>query len=335
MPRAPRTRRGLTLLELILTMAILGIVLGVGVGVLAGLDLSSGSGAGWVRGGLRAAHSAALAERAPAALRYDPAERALVTVTQRAVGTWQFERDDLRGARELAAVPFGAVAPVDAGYLGRAVAFSPSRGGAGIELGLALGTAFDPTDGFSVDLALFLAEARSGVVFDMYGVAGLTVAADGGLNAWMRLVREDRADGAVHGRLDLEVPAGQVGLGRWARVVLTYDRSEFTLEVDGRVLAREAERQPLAQGGGRFVLGDGQRPFSGALDALVVRQVELSEPVALPPGLDWPAAGPFEVRFAADGTLDRRLHPEPLVLDLMHLDGFIERVRVSRFGGVE
>ena len=66
-------RRGMTLVELLFTMTLIAVVLGVGLGALATLDLGARASVGVVQRMLRQADNWAVARRAPARVRIDPA----------------------------------------------------------------------------------------------------------------------------------------------------------------------------------------------------------------------------------------------------------------------
>ena len=328
-------RAGLTLLELILTMGILGIVFGAGVGILTSLDLTSGQSAGLVRSALSAASGAALREGAPARLEVSADRSALYVIAPRTLGTWHFERDDGQGARGLATAFFGA-GLVDEGHMGRALSFTGARRDAYAELGLLAGASFDPTAGFAIELALCLDDLSPGRVLDLAGVAGLDVVAGGALSGWILPARLDESGVEVAGaRRDAELPAGVLLPGRWVRVGFTYDRVELRISADGFPAAIVGEAAPLSRAKGAIVLGGAPRAFVGRVDTVVVRQAEVGEPLVLPEGTLWPADGPQAVRFEADGALDRGRHPAGLEIELDLPDGARAGVRVTSYGAVQ
>lgn len=326
---------GLTLLELVLTMGILGVVFGAGIGILASLDLTSGQSAGLARSALSAAANAAMRAGAPARLVVGDDLRSLYVVAPRTLGTWHFERDDGAGGRGLLAANFGAL-PIDDGHLGRALSFRDARDDAYVELSLGTGAGFDPSEGFALHLALRLEGARPGRVFDLAAIAGLDVLQDGALRGWMRPLRIDALGRRVAGaRRDVEASAQTLQIGRWTRVALTYDRVELRLVVDDFPVGIVAEDAPVAPPEGRLALGGPPRPFAGSVDSVIVLQAEQGEPLMLPETLRWPAAGPRSVRFEADGALDRSRHPQGLEVVLEGEGSARATVRVTAYGAVQ
>ena len=62
-----RGRAGMTLIELLIVMGLVAMILGVGLGALAGIDTGSGPAVALVNSSLRSANNWAVARRAPAA----------------------------------------------------------------------------------------------------------------------------------------------------------------------------------------------------------------------------------------------------------------------------
>lgn len=328
-------RAGLTLLELILTMGILGIVFGAGVGILTSLDLTSGQSAGLVRSALAAASGAALREGAPARLEVSTDRTSLYVIAPRTLGTWHFERDDGQGARGLQTALFGA-ANTDEGHMGSGLVFSGKRRDAYVELGLVAGGSFDPTAGLAIELAVCLDELSPGRLLDVAGVAGLDVQEGGALSGWILPARLDESGVEVVGAKRVaELPAGVLLPGRWVRVGLSYDRVELRITADGFPASIVSEVAPLSRAKGAIVLGGTPRAFVGRVDTVVVRQAEVGEPLVLPEGTLWPEDGPRAVRFEADGALDRGRHPTGLDIGLELPDGARVEVRVTPYGAVQ
>jgi prepilin-type N-terminal cleavage/methylation domain-containing protein len=330
-----RASAGLTLLELLLTMAILGIVFGAGVGILVSMDLTSSSAAGLARAALATTATAARREGAPARLEVQGDGRALVVVSPRTVGTWHFERDDAVGARDLVATTFGARS-IDDGHIGRAMTFRGGPEEARIELGLELGSGLDIAEGFSVELAVRREGTAPGRIIDVAGVAGIDALRDGAIRGWIRPERVDASGHVVEGaRRDVEAAPGALAPDRWTRIALVYDRVELRLVVDGFPAGLVEERAPVARARGGVVLGGKPRAFPGAVDTVVVRTMERSEPLELPPTSRWPSDAPGVVRFEADGALDRSRHRGGIELRLETDTGDRPLISVSAYGVVQ
>ena len=63
----------MTLIELLIVMMLVALILGVGLGALAGIDTGSGPAVALVNSSLRSANNWAVARRAPARVTFDAA----------------------------------------------------------------------------------------------------------------------------------------------------------------------------------------------------------------------------------------------------------------------
>jgi prepilin-type N-terminal cleavage/methylation domain-containing protein len=84
---------GVTLLELLVVISILGVLLGLGVGVYGSLATPDVLAAERIRDALRAARLLAQREGAPAAVIVDPAGGDVYALGLHAAGNWHFEDD--------------------------------------------------------------------------------------------------------------------------------------------------------------------------------------------------------------------------------------------------
>ncbi|MEZ5978141.1 MAG: LamG-like jellyroll fold domain-containing protein [Planctomycetota bacterium] len=336
----PRT--GLTLLELLLVMTILGIVFGLSLGAITGMDLAKGADAEVLRGALRAARTAALAERHPAAMFVETDEEtghvSLVVQRMRTVGTWHFERPDGRGTDELTAEPLQGARQVEDGFIGSALSFYGAGRGARAEIALQTQSRYDVRDGVSIEAMIRVEDVRSGgTVFQFSGrtrICGLEVTQGGGLTGWVAPVFVDGTGRErAGGRVDIKLPAGTLEEGEWTRVALVYDRLQLRIVVDGFVAGVTAGEGELGTIDGPLVIGGDPLPFQGVLDELVVRIVERSEPVPLSQNAVWPEGLPVVVPFDADGSIDTLLAQGPYEFVLPTDPD--ETVRVGRTGVVE
>lgn len=335
-PDRSRPRRGLTLLELLLVMALLGTILGVGLGAFASLDLAGARAGSIVVGALREARGAALARRAPAHVRIDPDGRRLVASGLSVLGTWQFETEDLAGAPPVSASSTGA--RLAEGWLGRALELGGTPG-SHAAFALDEDPAFDFTHGFALECALAPDAPLSAHVVSVGGAFGLFARADGGLRAWFA-PRAPRDQGAARvppsgARVVIDSAPGVAPVGRFALARASFDGRRFALAVDGVVVAETEEEAAVARLAGPLVLGGGEHPFAGRVDRLVLSAwVEGAEHV-LPEGARIAGDAPREVAFDASGALDRSRHPEPLELVVEREEGRAERVRVGAWGTIE
>ena len=338
-------RAGLTLIELLAVMAIVGILLGAGVGALASLDLGERSILGQVQNAIRATRNTALARRAPARVRClrGPAEdegfgAALQPEALVLVGTWHFE-GDLEGAGGLEGTGVEPVF-VDDGFIGRALDFT-GGGHTMVEFPVQQDAAFDFEQGFVLELELRIGVGRGaavgdqGPLLDLGGAFGLELAGRGALAGWfVPLGHDATGEARPTGRQVVRTPAGTLEPGRWSRVRFEYDRRLARLFVDGLEVARAPLDSPVWRLEGPLYLGDRRRGLAASLDGLVLgafaadERVELGDTVRL-------AEAPPVLAFDAAGHLDREVHGERASLVLEFEDGRRAPVWIGLYGTVE
>ena len=331
--RARTATGGMTLLELLLVMSLLGMLLGLGVGVLARVDLGRRAAVGLVQNVVRAARNSAIARGAPARVRLDPESNTLRAEASQVVGTWHFEAG-LTGAFGLEGTAVGARA-TDAGWIGRGLAVDGARG----ELArfeVQGDSSFDLAQGFTLELALRLDDAGSGALLDLGGAAGLESAGGGALRGWLvPEVVSSTGERRPGGKVYVQTPAGALEPGRWHRVRFEHDRRLMRIAVDGVELAREPSEAVVWHLEGPLVIGSERRAPGFTVDALVIAAVAADEVVELPRSVRLPADAPRELRFDAGGALDREVHAEAVAIPLEHEDGSRALVRVHLQGTVE
>ncbi len=123
----------MTLIELLLVMGLIALLLGFGVGAIAGLDLGTMGASSLVRSTLRSANNWAVARQAPSRVRIDPETGGVVAEGLAVVGTWHFEEEPPRGAFGLDGQLVGAEL-TDNGYIGRALRLVSDNQGACYEI---------------------------------------------------------------------------------------------------------------------------------------------------------------------------------------------------------
>lgn len=323
----------MTLLELLLTMALMGVVLGAGLGVFASLDFGRRAALGLVQNVIRAARNSAVARAAPARVRIDRSAGTISAEAMSVIGTWHFERESLAGAFELDGRLAGAVL-IDDGYIGRGLSLALSRG-AFARFDVERDPSFDLRDGFALDCAVRLLSADPGRILNLGGVMGLSLESEGALRAWfVPEVAGQTGEPRAGGRIFVDAPSGALGVGEWRRVRFEYDRRVARLFIDGVEAARTDESMPVWRLQGPLVVGDSQASFAGALDALVIAAVSASESAALPDTVLFGADAPSEILFDARGHLDREVHKQPVQFELAFEDGESARVTVGLYGTV-
>lgn len=333
-------RSGMTLLELLLVMALIGVLMGAGVGLLSSLNLGERAAKGLVQSVIRAARNSAVARGAGARVRLDPNLGTIRAEALEVVGTWHFEGSGevVRGAFEIDGTNLGA-AYVDDGFVGRALGFQ--RGGrARVEIPLQLYSAYDFEQGFRVEFALRLEGSGGGRVLRIGETIGIDATDAGGLKCWfVPKVLDSTGREMKGGRISFEVPSGALASGVWRRVAFEYDRRALAVELDGVVveLEDEAPREgaPVWSIDAPLTIGDPQSGFNGSIDSLVLSAVAASEETQLPEAVRFDPSAPPEVRFDAGGNLDRSVHREPVVITLIYADGKTYPVRIGMYGTVE
>lgn len=326
-------RTGLTLLELLFVIGLIGVVFGIGIGMFSSLDLQSRTITSEVQSVLRSANNWASARSGPARVRIDAERGALRAEGLEVIGTWHFESLPVRGAFDLNGSAVGCELDED-GFQGRAL--NVSGRGANVEIAVEDDAAFDLTSGFAIECALLANTSGAGRIVTLGATAGLDVVGDGRLRGWFVAVRTDETGMEKKtGRVLVESPANALPLQEWTRVGLRYDRRRFQLLVEGVVVASVDEEAPVWKIEGPLRLSDERRPFGGSLDSLVISAVVTDEETLLPDGVVFAKGVPQEIAFAPGGGLDRALHAEPVEIALVFDDGRKKRVGVSLYGTVE
>ncbi len=335
--RAPGacSRAGVTLLELLLVMALLATIFGAGLGVFAGLDVEQRQAAGVVREVLRAARNSSLTHRAPARVRIDDKLGTLEAMRLDVIGTWAFEpteiADEVVGAFELNGRSLGG-RWIEDGWIGSALSFA---GEGVVEIPVQVEPNWDLSEGFLIELTVRREAEGGGRLLRIGETLGVDVGGAGELRAWIvPATMGENIDPRAGGRIVFETAAGSVPVGRWVRLRFSYDRKSVELSADSIPLARVEEDRPLWKLDGPLILSDEQRPFPGAVDALVVSAIAVGQPQQLPLSVRISSAPP-EVRFGPDGALDHTAHEGPVALELEFESGAREVITVGVYGTIE
>lgn len=326
---------GFTLVELLIVVALLAVLLGMGLGLFARLDLGDRVVRTQVVGQLRAARNHAVAREASATVVFDKAARTARAGGLVVVGTWQFEDAGLEGAfGHLPSVVDGRI--VDDGFQGRAIDFTGAPDGAHAAWPVHADPAWDPHEGFSVSVAVKRGREGGGALLRLGDSLGVDVEENGLVRLWIAPEVENEDKTARKGaRVALETEPGVAPEARWCTIDARYDRVRMEIAVDGVVRARLAEVSPVWKPESALRLCASNAPFQGAIDRLVVACAQREDGYTLPPDVRFGDGVPPVVRFAAGGMLDRELHAEPVVLKLVRDDGREESVVVQLSGAVE
>lgn len=337
-------QRGLTLLELMLVMAVMGVVMGLGLGAFTALEAPDDYALSVVRSTLRAASNEALTRDTQARVVFvregEAEESAMVPYELFTAGTWHFEDLDLQGAFGIHGGSTNARV-ADDGFIGSALSLGLS--GSDARFDVEVDPAFDPTEGFVIDLAVrpITREEPAGHVLNLGRVVGLDLLPSGAMRGWIAPYfpggAVPNADAAISSFLFVETPPGVMRPGRWSRVRLTYNRRLLSIDVDGRPYERLAADLPVRPLAGPLVLSSRERQgFRGDVDKLVTAFFRRGEPVPLPEGVSFPAKAPREIVFDGGGGLDARVHSTDVSIPVRFLDAteeFHERTVIVNLQG--
>ncbi len=303
---------GFTLLELLMVMALIGVVIGTGLGMLAGLSPGQRAVAGTIEEALRLSQRSAAVLGTPA--RVEMRGGAIHAQVMRPVGTWHFEDQSLMGAQELEAVWLGASEPpfISNGFEGQG--FDLQAGAPGVlEISVATEPAFDWSDGFSIRCALRVERWQDAILMQLGQGMVVALSSHGALGVEFRAVTTDEAGRESRGpRVAVQTETGVMTPDRWKRVEIVYDRHSLRILVDGIERVRRVEMARVWVGKPSILLSNKTRPFPGAVDRLVFHAQEILPSKPLPGGAIFLKDSPTEVVFAPGGGLDPLHHPAEL-----------------------
>ncbi|MCZ6597236.1 MAG: prepilin-type N-terminal cleavage/methylation domain-containing protein [Planctomycetota bacterium] len=326
-------RAGFTILELLLVMALLGVILGAGIGMFAGLDLGKSQAAGLVKNVLRSAQNSAILRQAPACVRIDRAEGTMTPEAMKVIGTWHFENRSLDGAFDLGGGRERGVEFTGAGFIGDALRFD-GRPGSLVEFPIEHDPSWDFTAGFAIDVAVRKEVGAGGYVVTVGEIACIDVTGANAVRGWFVPTIYEKGVPQPGGRVMVASAPGVMG-DDWVRVRLEYDRSRLRLSVDGVPVAELEEEAEVWKIDDPLVLSHRRHPFTGSVDNLVVSAVVVGDVAELPESVLFTADTPEEIHFDAGGRLDRDEHPEPVKIELEYEDGSRQAIWVGVYGTVE
>ncbi|HRV81105.1 MAG: type II secretion system protein [Planctomycetes bacterium] len=331
-------RSGFTLVELLLVMGLIGILVGTGVGMLAGLAPAERAVAGLLEDTCRLAQRSAAAQSAPARVLCDLTTSEVTAQVLRTVGTWQFEDAELGGGGDLPAVWMGSddVPLTPVGFEGQALDLAQARGEAELQINLAEDGAFDWSEGFSIRLAVRVEVAKSALLLRMGDGLVLALSNFGALGAEFRVATPSDSGAPIRGpRVRVETEGGLFEPGVWRLVEVAYDRRALSIRVDGIERARTPEQGPVWLGPARIWISDRQAPFLGSIDRLVVAVIEDLPARPLPGQARFHPESPTEIVFGPNGALDPLVHATPPKVRWLLPDGREDSIVVGLQGTVE
>lgn len=334
-PQCTILRRGFTLIELMLVIAIMGLLLGIGLGVFTRLDMGDRVATSLVESAIRSAHNWSVARQAPARVTIDAHEGRIRTEGLAVIGTWHFEQQPIEGAFGLDGSMSGGKL-IEEGFQGRALSFvgEPSR--SRVEIPVQTDPSYDLRPGFALRCAVRVESGRGGALLKIGDSVGLEVSEQGSVKGWILSEMQDEQGLPQRGgKIPIDTPALALVPGRWCQVELRYDRRHIELFVDETLVARVAETVPVWKVESPLVISPGNTPFQGAIDNLVLSAVAGEEDYKLPKDVVFAKGAPRQILFAPGGELDRFAHREPVRVALEFEDGRQVPILVNLYGTVE
>lgn len=318
-------------MELLLVMVILATVLGGGVGLFAALDMTQRTTMSELKSVLRRARMSAVAESSSTRVRIDVKNSQAWAEVLQTVGTWHFE-GNMTGARGIDGSMRGGNYSDD-GYLGRGLAFR-GHPGSMAEIPVHRVSACDLHDGFRFTFTLL--NDGGGRVLEIGRVFQVDVNSEGSVRAsFMAELQNNEVGAQPGGQVVAQSAPGLVRPEHWARIEVVYDRVSLRILIDGLEVAVTEETAPVWKIDSPLTIGSERRAYSGVVDSLVLSVVVAEEPVTLPLDAQFPADTPKQILFQSGGSLDRRVHEEPVILHVDFDNGERETVSVGTFGTVE
>jgi hypothetical protein len=314
---------------------LIAVLLGLGLGVIAKLDMGDRVAVSAVQNVIRSAHNWAIAQGTGARVRIDNTAQTLRAEGFLTVGTWHFETEPFTGAFDIEGSSGGGHQITD-GFEGHALSFDGETGKPHVVFAVKQDPSWTFTEGFAVRCALRVSGLSGGSLLDLGGAVGIDTTSDGAIKAWFIAQRsDDEQKQGRGGRVAMSTNPGLLAPGRWSQIAVEYDRRVFTILVDGQPAARLDESAPVERLEGNLVLSPSQTAFPGDIDNLVVASVVAGDVRELPRGIAFTPETPAEIVFEAGGGLDRTVHKDALKVALDFGDGRKETVLVNLFGTVE
>lgn len=291
-------------------MAIIGVLMGIGVGAFNKLAAVDRVAAGQIRDALRTARSLAVAESAPASVVVEPAAGEVYGLGLRAAGNWHFEQGQGTGW------PLAARLPDDVLVIDGAI-------GSGVELIAGqqlqivdLPSSFSSPQGFGLDVALRpAAEPRPMRLLEREGAWSLRLDEDDQLEVTVMLAGQPAPEEFKRTLTGVRLPPD-----RWSRVTVLCDGRSLHVAVDGarvgedtvfplpRMMARGAASS-ISTGRGEV----GTSAYCGGLDELHLASVVRGDHQPIPPEVQLEGESRV-LHLDAGGRLDPAWHTAPVTI---------------------
>jgi prepilin-type N-terminal cleavage/methylation domain-containing protein len=301
---ADRSRRGVTLLELLTVLVIFSLLLGIAAAFLQGAnrDLGVAAAANHAVGVLRVAHQQSRSSTSPSWVVLDTKKNRIYMLLKETVGEWHLEDMVTTGA-------FGKDGKVSGGHL------VPGRVGMGMQLSASSSISFGevpfyaPDQGVSIEFWFLRRSGRGrGVLCSIGNDIEVSSEPDGHLEARVGSLR---------------VSTGQIRLPNdaWCYLQLVYSGRELKLILNRREMPAVPGKVAWVPGTSFQVGGTG---FTGIVDevklGLIIPRDEYLMPAecsfAFPTGFKPPDSGEVVIAFDSEGRLDPSVSPQPFTFSV-------------------
>ena len=301
---ADRSRRGVTLLELLTVLVIFSLLLGIAAAFLQGAnrDLGVAAAANHAVGVLRVAHQQSRSSTSPSWVVLDTKKNRIYMLLKETVGEWHLEDMVTTGA-------FGKDGKVSGGHL------VPGRVGMGMQLSASSSISFGevpfyaPDQGVSIEFWFLRRSGRGrGILCSIGNDIEVSSEPDGHLEARVGSLR---------------VSTGQIRLPNdaWCYLQLVYSGRELKLILNRREMPAVPGKVAWVPGTSFQVGGSG---FTGIVDevklGLIIPRDEYLMPAecsfAFPAGFKPPDSGEVVIAFDSEGRLDPSVSPQPFTFSV-------------------
>lgn len=330
LPRRTYRDRGFTLLELLVVLALIATLMGIGTGLFKKVGSGRALALSAVKDNLRATRTFAIEQSAVASLQFRPEDGAMISSSFLSVGNWHFEDERSRGWPTDADLS-GGLEIASSGAIGRSLRIPrESRGFA------ALGNApsFNPDHGILIDLFVKLEESQDRPILAKGLGYQLLATGDDGVALRVRC-RERGVLGQGEGETRSIAVSGGLSQSRFVHVQASYDGRSLRIELDGRVrgvqeFTTRATLWPDVET--PLTIGTPDSRFLGSVDevrisSLVLAENHIAEEIRF--------EKPLTVYFDPSGRLDPLRHTEPVAVTMI-FDGDRKRdVVVGLFGEIQ